>query len=121
MRLRLIRWLGYRIAAALGDLDAASPVRLKLWDLFRKFYPGHITCEQFEHFVFDYHEGVLPVDQRRRFEFHLHRCPMCESAFAAYVRSVELTGSLCEGEDNAVPADLPRELINAMLAARRDH
>ena len=121
MRLRLVKWLGIRIVSALGDYDEAGPVRLKLWDPFLSYFPGHITCEQFEKFVFEYYEGVLPEKQRGRFEFHLHICPMCESAFESYVRTVELTGSLFEDKDSAIPEDLPQELINAMLAARHGH
>lgn len=116
---RLNKWLGIRIVAALGDFEDAGPVRLKLWDWFLTYFPGHITCQQFENFVYDYHEGLLPEKQLHRFEFHMHICPMCESALKTYVRTVKLTGQLFDEKDADVPAEVPQELINAMLAARQ--
>ena len=119
MVMRFFKWLGIRIVAMLGDYYEAGPVRLKLWDIFLKYFPGHITCEQFENFVHDYHEGLLPEKQLHRFEFHLKICPMCESSFKSYVRTVELTGHLFDEKDSDVPDEVPQELINAMLAARQ--
>lgn len=115
---RITNWLGMRFVAALGEHDKAGPVKRKLGALFLAYFPGQIRCEEFEQFVFDYYEGVLPQKQRKRFEFHMRICPMCESAFKPYVRTVELTGRLFDEKDSVVPDDVPQELINAMLAAR---
>ncbi len=115
---RLVRWLGIRFVAALGEHDKAGPLKRKLGALFLAYFPGQISCEQFERFVYDYYEGLLPEKQRKRFEFHMRICPMCESAFTGYVRTVELTGRLFAESDGKLPDDVPQELINAMLAAR---
>ena len=115
---RMTNWLGVRLVTALGRHDQAGPVKRKLGALFLAHFPGQIACEEFERFVFDYHEGLLPDRQRRRFEFHMRICPMCQSAFATYVRTVELTGRVFEENVDVVPEDVPQELINAMVAAR---
>jgi anti-sigma factor RsiW len=36
-----------------------------------------MTCQELVELVTDYHEGALSWRQRRRFERHIHRCPLC--------------------------------------------
>lgn len=117
---RITNWLGSRFVAALGDHEKAGPLKRRLGALFLEYFPGQIRCDEFESFVFDYHEGVLSEKQRKRFEFHMRICPMCDSAFQAYVRTVELTGRLFDDSQAALPGDVPQGLINAMLVSRRD-
>ena len=118
MATRLTNWLVTRIVAALGEHDEAGPIKRKLGALFLAYFPGQITCTEFESFVYEYHEGELAEMERKRFKFHMQICPMCESAFRTYIRTVELTGRVFEKSTDVLPDDVPRELINAMLAAR---
>ncbi len=119
---RLAQWLALRLVGALGSHDKAGPVKRKLGALFLEYFPGQITCREFESFVYDYYENQLPEDKRELFEFHMRICPMCKSAFMAYVRTVELTGLVFEkpANDGVVSCDEAlQELVNVMLVARR--
>lgn len=116
---RLAQWLGIRLVAAMGAHDKAGTIRRKLGALFLAYFPGQISCQEFESFVYEYYERQLPEDQRKRFEFHMRICPMCESAFNVYVRTIELTGRVFDSQDELIPDEVPQELVNAMLAARR--
>ena len=78
-----------------------------------------LTCAEFEDFVHDAHDGVLPDRTRRRFERHMALCPMCRAHFESYVRAVALGRKICETDD-ALPDDLPEELVGAILLARRE-
>lgn len=115
---RIVQWLGIRLVDALGGHDNARPVKRKLGALFLAYFPGQMSCREFENFVYDYYEQQLHEDQRKRFEFHMRICPMCELAFKAYVGTSELTSRIFEKEDEVVPTEeVPQELVNAMLAA----
>ena len=117
---RLTQWLGLRLLPALGSHDKAGPVKRKLSAPLLKYFPCHISCREFEDFVYDYYERQLPEERRPLFEYHMRICPMCESAFKAYVHTIELTGRIFEKQDKMAPTDeVPQKLVNAMLAARR--
>lgn len=70
-------------------------------------------------FLMDYLDGALPDPQRRCFEEHLAECPDCVTYLASYQQAVRLGKQVCAAADAAVPADVPNELIRAILAARR--
>ena len=77
-----------------------------------------ITCKEFEDFVLDYLDDDLPVAQRSVFELHLRLCRECRDYLAAYQRAQELgVATLGPGED-AVPDDVPEDLVKAILDAR---
>jgi anti-sigma factor RsiW len=72
-----------------------------------------LVCREFVELVTDYLEGVLPEDERARFEAHLAECDGC----SAYLEDMRrLIGSLHE-----VPQPLPDEATReALLRAFRD-
>ncbi len=85
-----------------------------------RYMPLMITCRQFEDFVIDYIEGTLPDHQRRLFELHIKMCRECREYLAAYKRTLELvnrTGG-ADVQEDALP-DLPEDLVEAVIAARR--
>lgn len=82
--------------------------------LFRM--PGMITCTQFEDFVIDYLEGTLPASQRRQFEIHMKVCRECREYLAAYKAGIQALKTGMEAPD--LPADVPEDLIEAVVAAR---
>ena len=117
---RLAQWLGLRLVRALRSHDKAGPIKRKLGALFLGYFPGQISCQEFEDFVYDYYERQLPEERRPLFEYHMRICPTCASAFKAYMHTIELTGRIFEKQDKMVPTDeVPQKLVNAMLAARR--
>jgi anti-sigma factor RsiW len=78
-----------------------------------------MTCRELVEFLSAYLAGELAREERGRFEEHLAVCPEC----ARYLRSYEETIALARGAfahpDDPVPADVPEELVRAVLAARR--
>ena len=89
--------------------------RLKKWmiSVFMHQFPGQITCEEFGDFVGAYFGDELPQEVRRRFEFHIEACPMCQAYMADYRTAVKLARASADD----VHVEAPQELINAILAA----
>ena len=103
----------------LRDHENASPLMRRLGAIFLRYGPYQLTCAEFERFVLDYHEGQLSKRQRSVFEFHMQICPMCDVHFQSYVKAVEMGQRLCDDEDRDQPAELPDELVAAILDSRR--
>ena len=78
-----------------------------------------ITCNEFEEFVLSYLDGELPVKQRSMFEWHIRICRECREYLAAYQRSIELGQAVLHDPDQSLPADVPEDLIKAILKARK--
>ena len=78
-----------------------------------------ITCVEFESFVQQYLDGELPEQQRFVFELHLKICRECRDYLAAYQRSMEVTRTVFEDPDAALPTEVPDDLIRAVLDARK--
>ncbi|MDJ0789379.1 MAG: zf-HC2 domain-containing protein [Myxococcota bacterium] len=93
-----------------------GPLKQRLGSWMLKSLPGMLTCEEFEAFVHDYHEGTLGEKQRRRFDLHMEICPRCRTHFDDYVRTVALGQRLCE-DDETLPEGMPEELVGAILLA----
>lgn len=77
-----------------------------------------ITCRELIEFLDDYVDGSISTSERGRFDDHLGRCPACAQYLRGYrdtLRAVALAYSPAE----APPAEVPSELIAAILAARR--
>ena len=80
-----------------------------------------LTCRDFVEVIMAFLDGELDATQRVLFESHLLACPPCENYLDSYQKTVALGKSLCEPEglDGPVPPDVPEELVQAVLAARR--
>jgi anti-sigma factor RsiW len=77
-----------------------------------------VTCREFADFMADYLSGELPADVRVRFEHHLSVCTNCVKYLAGYQGAIAL-GKRAFDEDAQVPADVPEDLVKAILSARR--
>jgi hypothetical protein len=108
-----------RLLAPFQDHENAGPIKRRLGAIFLRYAPLQVTCEDFERFVIDYHEGHLTDRQRAVFEFHMEICPMCRVHFRSYVKAVQMGQRLYEDEVAQEPAELPEDLIAAVLEARR--
>jgi anti-sigma factor RsiW len=81
--------------------------------------PVELTCRDFVDFLSDYVEGEIGGTDRECFEAHLVECPDCVTYLATFRETLRL-GRAWGGEDGDVPlADAPRELVAAVLEARR--
>jgi anti-sigma factor RsiW len=78
-----------------------------------------ITCREFEDFVLRYLDGELSTRQRSVFELHMRLCRECREYLAAYQRTIEVGREAFESADEALPDDVPEDLIKAILEARK--
>jgi len=77
-----------------------------------------LTCRELIDFLVAYLDGELAPGLRARFETHLSVCPSCVEYLASYREAIRLGRQACE-PDTELPADVPRELVDAILATRR--
>jgi anti-sigma factor RsiW len=76
-----------------------------------------VTCRELADFVMGYLDGELEAEQRRRFEAHLAECPDCVRYLREYRATVHASQNAYADADD-VPADVPDDLVKAILAAR---
>ena len=79
---------------------------------------GMITCREFEDFVLRYLDGELSRQQAAVFEWHMRMCRECREYLAAYKRALEIGKAALGPPGNALPDDVPEDLITAILDAR---
>jgi anti-sigma factor RsiW len=78
-----------------------------------------VTCREFADFIMDYLAGELPVDTREPFEWHLSRCHNCQEYLAQYKNTVTAGRLAFRNLDEELPAEVPDDLVKAVLAARK--
>lgn len=78
--------------------------------------PGMIDCEQFENFLLAYIEDDLSPSQRRVVNLHLRACPDCRRYVTDYRRTLQAL-KVSKVEDDATLAEVPEDLIQAILKA----
>ncbi len=78
-----------------------------------------MTCREFVDFMIDYETSELPGDARQTFEQHLGACGDCVRYLATYRQTITLCREAFALSDEEVPADIPEELVQAILAAQR--
>ena len=103
----------------LRDHENAPLWMRRLGAYFLRFAPHQITCAEFERFVIDYYEDELSPRQRSMFDFHMRICPMCDIHFQSYVKAIQMGRRLFQEEQALQPAELPKDLVMAILEARR--
>jgi len=78
-----------------------------------------VTCQEFIDFLLDYDEGVLPPEQRGRFDAHLAVCLDCVNYLASYRAAKALGKAAFSAGNEPLPAEVPAELIQAILFTRK--
>lgn len=78
-----------------------------------------MTCREFADFIMDYLAGELPADAREPFERHLSRCHNCHEYIAQYKGTIQAGRLAFQNPDDEVPAEVPEDLVKAVLAARK--
>jgi anti-sigma factor RsiW len=76
-----------------------------------------VTCREFTEFLMAYLAGELPADERARFDEHLAGCDDCVAYLQTYKDTVRLSAEAFADPDAAPPADVPDDLVRAVLAA----
>ena len=77
-----------------------------------------MNCREFVDFLMEYLDGELARDAREVFEEHMEACPPCEVYLDTYRETTRLGKCICE-PDGSLPQDVPEELVQAILAARK--
>jgi anti-sigma factor RsiW len=78
-----------------------------------------MNCREFTEFLDDFLFGTLPTEARAVFEEHLAECPWCVAYLDSYRKTIQLERAALPSSENApLPADVPEELIQAILNAR---
>ena len=77
-----------------------------------------MTCREFADFIADYLSGEVSSSTHEELERHLGLCPNCRRYLTIYEETIRLGKAAFEEPDAALPADVPDELVAAILAAR---
>jgi anti-sigma factor RsiW len=77
-----------------------------------------VTCREFTSFIADYLAGELPEPARGTFSRHLERCENCRRYLTSYEETVKLGQRAFDDESGPLPADIPDDLVRAVLSAR---
>jgi anti-sigma factor RsiW len=77
-----------------------------------------VTCRELADFIADYLAGELPAGTRSAFDRHLGLCVNCRRYLTSYEETVKLGRRAFDDEDAPVPADVPEQLVKAILDAR---
>lgn len=77
-----------------------------------------LSCREAIEFLAAYLDGELAVEEHQAFGVHLSRCPACVDYLATYRKTIQL-GKRALAADVEGLDDVPAELVNAVLAARR--
>ena len=78
-----------------------------------------ITCRELIDFLADYVDDMLPPRERSVFEEHLAVCADCQNYVESYRRTIKLEKLALSRPDDEVPAEVPKDLVRAILAARK--
>ena len=78
-----------------------------------------MICREVVEFLAEYLSGELQREQRLAFEEHLDACPQCVAYVESYKETVKLGKAAFSHSDENVPDEVPEELVQAILAARR--
>ncbi len=77
-----------------------------------------LRCDALIEFLDDYVEDRLPAAERARFESHLAVCDACVRYLDGY-RGTLRALALAARHSEVLPSEVPGELVEAILAARR--
>lgn len=84
-----------------------------------RFVGPMITCRELIDFLWRYVEDELSPEERKTFERHLSMCGSCRAYLDSYRKTIALGKAAFTDVDADLPNDVPEELIEGILAARR--
>lgn len=76
-----------------------------------------MTCQEMVEFLMDFLDDALPAEQSRDFQRHLEICPPCVAYLESYRETIAVGRQVCSGPGAPVPADVPEDLVAAILTA----
>ena len=78
-----------------------------------------MNCRELIEGLDAYVEERLAPEERAAFEAHIAHCPYCDDYLASYRATLRWTGRAFLDPDADVPADVPEELVRAVVSLRR--
>ena len=78
-----------------------------------------MTCQEFIGFLWRYLDGEVSDAERLEFELHLAQCTSCAAYMESYQTTKRLERLAFEDLDGPVPDEVPDELVQAVLSAKR--
>jgi len=78
-----------------------------------------MICREVIECLTEYLSGEVQADQRLAFEQHLEACPECGPYLKSYEEAVRLGKAVFAHPDERIPEDVPEDLVQAILAARK--
>jgi len=78
-----------------------------------------MICREVTEFLDRYLDGDLPKAARLSLRFHLLLCGHCRNYLRSYKMTIRAAKTAMTDPDGPPPADMPEELVQAILAARR--
>ena len=77
-----------------------------------------MTCREFIEFLWKYESDELSSEEREQFDYHLTRCPPCVRYLQSYRETIKIGKVTLTLTEEPVPADVPEDLIQAILLSR---
>jgi anti-sigma factor RsiW len=78
-----------------------------------------VTCRELVDFLWRYVEEDLTPAERKTFDRHLAMCRSCRAYLDSYRKTIALGRTAYSNLDAEAPKDVPEEIIQGILAARR--
>ncbi len=78
-----------------------------------------MTCRELIEFLWRYLDGEVNDAERLEFELHLAQCTSCAAYMESYRTTKRLERLGFEDLDAPVPEEVPDELVQAVLTAKR--
>jgi anti-sigma factor RsiW len=77
-----------------------------------------MTCREFIEFLWRYTADELSPAERATFDAHLATCRHCVKYLHSYQDTIRIGKAVLTPSEEAVPAEVPDDLIKAILASR---
>ncbi len=78
-----------------------------------------MTCRELVEFLNHYLDGSLSSEPRTALDHHLSTCQECRAYLKSYQATIQLGQATFCGAGNKIPDEVPEELVQAVLKARR--
>ncbi len=78
-----------------------------------------MTCRELNDFISDYLSGELIPSKGAEFDEHLVACPPCRRYLESYRLTIRAAKAAFTDPDKPVTDEVPAELVEAILEARR--
>ena len=79
----------------------------------------YITCRELIDGLDAYVDGTMPAAQRAEVDRHLAVCPACVNYLNNYRQTIAMGKAVFSDADAPVPADVPADLLKAIVSAAR--